>query len=51
MKTYIVTVTTEDRYHVAAASEAEALEKLDGLEPDSTDIVDTSFEEETEAQD
>ncbi len=48
MKTYIVTVTTEERYHVEAASEDEAVEKLDGLEPNSTEVVDTSAEEESE---
>ncbi|MCH8242696.1 MAG: hypothetical protein IH897_08810 [Planctomycetes bacterium] len=45
MKTYTVTITTEERYIVDAASEEEAINKLEGLEPDSIDIVDTSAEE------
>ena len=45
MKTYIVSISTEERFHVKAASEEEALEKTDGLEPDSVDIVDTSVDE------
>ena len=45
MKSYTVTVTTEERFIVDAASEDEAMNKLEGLEPDSIDIVDTSAEE------
>ena len=45
MKSYTVTITTEERYIVDAASEEEAINKLEGLEPDSIDIVDTSAEE------
>ena len=45
MKTYIVTITTEERYFVEAASVHEAPDKLDGLEPNSTDIVDVSAAE------
>ena len=47
MKNYIVSITTEERYHVTTTSEAEALEKLDGLEPSQTEVVDTSVDEDT----
>ena len=48
MKTYIVTIDTEERYRVEAESEDAALEKLEGLDPYATEVVDTNVEEDTD---
>ena len=45
MKKYIVTLDIEEQYFVEAASKDEALEKVDGLEPDQSELVDTTVEE------
>ena len=45
MKTYLVTVSVEERYYIEASSEDEALDKMLEREPKDVDIMDTSVEE------
>ena len=45
MKRYIVTLDFAEQYFVDAASKNEALGKLDGLEPDRRELVNTLVDE------